>query len=72
VADPVLANARGAALITLMALGRIRVEQIPALVEIRRTFTPDPSTAGEYGVLFGEFVALYKQNKGIFKRLNRF
>jgi len=72
VADPVLANARGAALITLMALGRIRVEQIPDMVEIRRTFTPDPSTTDEYGVLFGEFVALYKQTKGIFKRLNRF
>ena len=42
------------------------------MVEIRRTFTPDPSTAAEYEVLFAEFVTLYKQTKGIFKRLNRF
>ena len=72
VADPVLANVRGAAFITLVALGRVRVEQIPDMVEIRRTFTPDPSTASEYDVLFREFVALYKQTKGIFKRLNQF
>ncbi len=72
VADPVLANVRGAALITLMALGRVRLADIPAMVEIRRTFTPDRSTAAEYDVLFAEFVALYKQTKGIFKRLNRF
>jgi xylulokinase len=72
VADPVLANVRGAAFITLVALGRVRVEQIPDMVEIRRTFTPDPSTASEYDVLFREFVTLYKQTKGIFKRLNQF
>ena len=72
VADPVLANVRGAALITLMALDRVRLEDIPAMVEIRRTFVPDPTTAAEYDILFDEFVALYKQTKGIFKRLNRF
>ncbi len=72
VADPVLANVRGAALITLMTLGRIRVEEIPDMVTIRRTYTPDPSTAAEYDILFAEFVSLYKQTKGIFKRLNRF
>jgi len=72
VADPVLANVRGAALITLMALDRVRLEEIPGMVEVRRTFTPDPSTAEEYDVLFAEFVTLYKQTKGIFKRLNRF
>jgi len=72
VADPVLANVRGAALITLMALGRVRLEDIPEMVTIRRTYTPDPSTAAEYDTLFAEFVTLYRQTKGIFKRLNRF
>lgn len=72
VSDPVLANVRGAALIALVALGRASVEDIPKMVEIRRTFAPDPATADEYAMLFGEFVSLYKQTKGIFKRLNRF
>jgi xylulokinase len=72
VADPVLANVRGAALITLIALGRVEPRQIPSMVEVRRIFTPDESTTAEYDLLFREFVTLYKQTKGIFKRLNRF
>jgi len=39
---------------------------------VARTFRPDPAVAGEYDLLFGEFVSLYKQTKGIFRRLNRF
>ena len=72
VAQPVLANVRGAGLLTLLALGRITVDDVPAMVEVARTFRPDPAVAGEYDLLFGEFVSLYKQTKGIFRRLNRF
>lgn len=72
VEDPVLANVRGAALVTLVALGRVSVDQIPAMVAVRRTFTPDPATAPVYDHLYKEFVTLYKQTKGIHKRLNRF
>ena len=72
VEDPVLANVRGAGLVTLLALGSISVDQIPAMVAVRRTFTPDPATAPVYDHLYKEFVALYKQTKGIHKRLNRF
>ena len=72
VADPVLANARGAGLLTLLALGRITSGDVPGMVEVRRTYEPDPAHADEYELLFGEFVTLYKQTKGIFKRLNRF
>ncbi|MGO9029118.1 MAG: xylulokinase [Acidimicrobiales bacterium] len=72
VADPVLANVRGAALITLVALGRVAAADIPAMVEVRRVFTPDPSTRETYDGLYAEFRALYKQTKGIHRRLNRF
>ena len=47
------------------------VEQIPDMVEVRRTFVPDPSTANEYDILFNEFVNLYKQTKQIHRRLNQ-
>ncbi len=70
--DPVLANVRGAALLTLIALDRISVDDIPAMVEVRRSFSPDGTTKDEYDLLFGEFVTMYKQTKGIFRRLNRF
>ena len=71
VADPVLANVRGAGLLTLLALGRIRVEDIPAMVQVGRSFDPDPAAAKVYGELYGEFVNLYKQTKQIHRRLNR-
>ena len=72
VADPVLANVRGAAILTLLALDRIALTDVPAMVEVKRTYRPDPANAAEYDLLFAEFVTLYKQTKGIFKRLNRF
>ncbi|HEY5026337.1 MAG TPA: FGGY-family carbohydrate kinase, partial [Acidimicrobiales bacterium] len=38
VADPVLANVRGAGLLTLLALGRVTVADIPAMVKMGKTF----------------------------------
>jgi xylulokinase len=69
-ADPVLANVRGAGLLTLLALQHIRVADIPATVRIKATYEPDPSTVAVYAELLKEFVNLYKETKGIHKRLN--
>jgi xylulokinase len=68
--DPVLANVRGAGLLTLLALQHISVGDIPATVRIKATYEPDPSTAAVYAELLKEFVNLYKETKGIHKRLN--
>jgi xylulokinase len=70
IADPVLANVRGAGLLTLLALGRITVAQIPATVEVKATYTPDPANRALYAGLLEEFINLYKDTKGIHKRLN--
>ncbi|MDY7232422.1 xylulokinase [Hyalangium rubrum] len=69
--EPVLANARGAALQAAVALGHLTVEEIPQLVTISRTYTPDARNRGLYDELFREFLNLYKSNKAIFARLNR-
>jgi xylulokinase len=71
VADPVLANVRGAGILTWLALGRIDVGQIPAMVERGPTFEPDPAATRVYDELYGEFVNLYKATKQIHRRLNR-
>ncbi|MGA2519423.1 MAG: FGGY-family carbohydrate kinase [Acidimicrobiales bacterium] len=71
VADPVLANVRGAGLLGLLALGRVEMRDIPGAVATAGTFEPDPSTAAVYDELFREFVNLYKQTKQIHRRLNR-
>jgi xylulokinase len=68
--DPVLANVRGAGLLTLLALGHLRVQDIPATVEIKATYEPDPAAAKFYADLLEEFVNLYKETKGIHRRLN--
>lgn len=68
--DPVLANVRGAGLLTLLALGHISVGDIPATVRIKATYEPDPVSAEFYAERLKEFVNLYKETKGIHKRLN--
>jgi xylulokinase len=71
VLEPVLANVRGAGLLALVALGRVRVEDIPAMVDVGDSVEPDPSNRAVYDELYGEFVKLYKQTKAIHRRLNR-
>jgi len=70
VAEPVLANVRGVGLLTLVALGRIELKDIPATVKIKATYTPDQKASAVYEELLKEFVNLYKETKGIHKRLN--
>jgi xylulokinase len=70
IADPVLANVRGAGLLTHLALGHIRLADVPSMVEVKRVYTPDPDAAAVYAPLLKEFVNLYDKTKGIHKRLN--
>jgi xylulokinase len=69
-ADPVLANVRGAGLLTHLALGHIRLADIEAMVEVRAVYTPNEDRGVLYAPLLKEFVNLYEKTKGIHKRLN--
>ncbi len=71
VADPVLANVVGAGLLTLLALRRVRLDDVPRMVKISAEYRPEPGAARLYGDLAREFVHLYKATKGIHRRLNR-
>ena len=65
VADPVLANVRGAALITLVALGRLSRRRDPRpWSRSGGPSRPDRPTAAEYDVLFREFVAALQADQG--------
>ncbi len=70
-ADPVLANARGAAFSASVALGHLSWSDVPARVEVAHTYQPDPATRATYDRLFEAFVDLYKKNKGLYATLNR-
>jgi len=71
VADPQQANARGAAMIALVALGHSSAEELATKVRIQATFRPDPANRATYDELYREFRKLYKHTKGIHARLNR-
>ena len=70
VTDPVLANARGAALIASVALGDLRWDDIPDRVGITASYQPDPGNRRVYDHLYRSYAALYKKNRGIYARLN--
>lgn len=69
--DPMQANARGAAFIALVGLGVITFEDVPALMEYENVFDPDPSNRRLYDRLFNEFVNIYRNNRTMYRRLNR-
>ncbi|MBL6974793.1 MAG: FGGY-family carbohydrate kinase [Deltaproteobacteria bacterium] len=71
VEDPLQANARGAAFIAAVALGHIGFDDIPGLIRFSDTFDPDPANRGLYDNLFGEFLNIYRLNRGLYARLNR-
>ena len=64
-----MATSRGAALAALVALERISVADIPSLVGVEATFRPDPRHVSLYADLFAEWLASYKANRPIFRRL---
>jgi xylulokinase len=68
--DPVLANVRGAGLLTHVALGHMSLDDIPSTVAVKATYEPDPSATAVYEERLKEFVNLYEKTKAIHKRLN--
>jgi len=71
VQDPVLANARGAALIAAVGLGLTTFDHIRQHVPIQHEYQPNPANRKLYDERFAEFVNIYKQTKKIYERLNR-
>ena len=70
VADPIYANARGAAWIGAVGLGEINFSDVPDLVEIKQTYTPDANNRALYDERFDIFTRIYKQMKGVYQRMN--
>jgi len=70
VADPIYANARGAAWIGAIGLGEIAFSDIPDLVEIKKRVLPRSENRMLYDQRVDIFTQIYKQMKSIYKRLN--
>lgn len=70
VADPLQANARGAALLAGLALGAIRQDDMNDMVTIVEEHEPDPANAAVYAKHYRAFGSIYKHNKRIHRQLN--
>jgi xylulokinase len=71
VEHPIRANARGAALLAGVALGRVGVDELADQVRVVATHEPDPAHRATYDELYGAFRSIYQENRGIHRRLNR-
>ncbi|MFX1593145.1 MAG: FGGY-family carbohydrate kinase [Promethearchaeota archaeon] len=71
VADPIQANARGAAYIASVGLGYLEWDEIQRCCEISNIFTPNPENRQIYDKLFKEYLNIYKIMGKTYRRLNR-
>jgi xylulokinase len=69
--DPIYANARGAAWIAAVGLGEIKFDDISELVQFKRTYQPQADHRALYDEKFEIFKQIYKQMRGIYRRLNQ-
>lgn len=70
VAEPQLANVRGAVLLAGLALGAVTWDQIPDLVAVARRYSPDPANRARYDRAYTALRAHHKANRGLYRRLN--
>jgi xylulokinase len=71
VADPSVAQLRGVAAYALVALGRVSLSDVPAMVPAAERFTPDPVSVARYEPLYQSFTQVHGRLKGWYHRLNR-
>jgi xylulokinase len=64
--EPVLANARGAALIAAVGAGELTMADIPGLIRIAATYEPDATATAVYDRRYHTFTTLYRKTKGIY------
>ncbi len=69
-ADPVCANARGAAWIAAAGLNEIGFADLPQLTKIQHTYQPKTANRATYDERFAVFCSVYKQMKCIYQKLN--
>ncbi len=70
VKEPIQANVRGAAFIALVGLGILSYHDVAERTEYQHEYQPTAAHRALYDAYFQEFVTIYRQNKGIFRRLN--
>ncbi|UZD97731.1 FGGY-family carbohydrate kinase [Pseudomonas corrugata] len=68
--NPIQTNARGAAFIAAVALGKLRFEDLPTLQRAHRTYEPSRQTRALYDDRFATFQEVRKRLAPLYRRLN--
>ena len=68
---PIQANAVGAALIGYVGIGALSYDDVPGLMQIRRTYLPDSGRKATYDEIFETFKLAYRRLAPLYRRLNR-
>jgi xylulokinase len=71
VAEPLLANVRGAAMFAGLVTGRLQVGDIDERTRVDRVFRPDAAASRLFDARHAEYTKLHKSQKGLYHRLNR-
>ncbi len=71
IADPVAANARGAALIAAIGVGALEWAEVPSRVEVAATYVPDPAVREVHDRQYAAFRDIYRRTHGIYALHNR-
>lgn len=69
-AEPIKANALGAAYIGAVGLGEMNFDAVPGLTKYRAEYEPNPQHRDVYDERYAVFSQIYRQNRSIYKRLN--
>jgi xylulokinase len=70
VADPVLANVGGAALIAAVALGELTWDEIPGTVAVAAVYRPDPANRAVYDDAYRAYREAYRRLRPFYARLS--
>ena len=68
--EPLMSNSRGTALLALLALKMISIDDVSKVVEANNVFEPNPKHRAMYDEMFAHLLEIYAKNKPIWMKLN--
>ncbi len=68
--EPLMSNSRGTALLALLALKMISIDDVSKVVEANRVFEPNPKHRAMYDEMFAHLLEIYAKNKPIWAKMN--
>jgi xylulokinase len=69
-AEPMYTNVQGAGFLVALGLGLTTLATLEAQPPVATVYEPNPEHRAIYDDLFGEFLAIHRQNRAIYARLN--